>query len=505
MKRFSLLLLAVGCLLASSCSSLSPTVASGQPQLGLQAWTFRNLTLVETLDQARTLGIRYLQAYPGQTLGGGLTGKFHHTMDAAALKEILAQAQAKEVTITSYGVITPKDAAEWTVLLAFAQAAGLQEIVTEAKPEMLTAIAPTVAKTSLKISLHNHPTPSFYAQPQTALAAIAKLGDRFGLCADTGHWARTGLEPVAALQLAAGRIHSLHFKDIAERGKRSRDLPWGTGTSNVAGQLAELRRQGFQGIAYIEYEHISLALFAEVERCVTFFRSAGAVSTSDLTRGLIAPAGYNLDVHAALASDRSRDSARWPAPQPLFAADLSNADMRTGAWAFTAEGVLAPTRPAEAKANGDLWTKESYGDFILTLEFRAQKKSNSGVFIRTTDIVQWLHNSIEVQILQGDEVKPVHLVGAVYDVAAPARVVPIVPGEWNRYVITAKGKSLRVMLNGEVVNKVNLDEWTTAGFNPDGTANKFKTAYKDMARAGRVGLQDHGGQVEFRNLFIERL
>ena len=71
--------------------------------------------------------------------------------------------------------------------------------------------------------------------------------------------------------------------------------------------------------------------------------------------------------------------------------------------------------------------------------------------------------------------------------------------------MTAKGKSLRVMLNGEVVNKVNLDEWTTAGFNPDGTANKFKTAYKDMARAGRVGLQDHGGQVEFRNLFIERL
>ena len=100
---------------------------------------------------------------------------------------------------------------------------------------------------------------------------------------------------------------------------------------------------------------------------------------------------------------------------------------------------------------------------------------------------------------------PVHLVGSIFDVAAPARQVSIKPGEWYRYVITTKGNLITVVLNGEGVNKVNLDLWKDAGRNPDGTANKFTKAYKDMARSGRIGLQDHGTPIEFRNLFVERL
>ena len=218
-----------------------------------------------------------------------------------------------------------------------------------------------------------------------------------------------------------------------------------------------------------------------------------------------APAGFSTDVHAVFAPGRGQDSARWPAQQPLFAHDLSNADMKPGAWAFNADGILAPTRPAGTKANGDLWTKESYGDFAVSLEFRAQEKSNSGVFLRSSDIVNWLQNSIEIQILQSDEEKPVHLVGAVYDVAAPTHQVPITPGKWYRYLIIAKGATIVVRLDGEEINQVNLDEWKVAGQNPDGTANKFKKAYKDLARSGRIGLQDHGSPIEFRNLFIERL
>ncbi len=217
------------------------------------------------------------------------------------------------------------------------------------------------------------------------------------------------------------------------------------------------------------------------------------------------PPGFSADVHAVFAPGRGKDSQRWPAPQPLFARDLSNAEMQPGAWAFNADGVLAPTRAAGAPAKGDLWTKESYGDFAVSLEFRTQEKSNSGVLLRASDIADWLQNSIEIQILQGDDDKPVHLVGAVFDVAAPARQVPITPGAWYRYVIIAKGGKITIVLNGEELNKVNLDQWKEAGRNPDGTANKFTKAYKDMARSGRIGLQDHGTPIEFRNLFIEPL
>jgi hypothetical protein len=238
---------------------------------------------------------------------------------------------------------------------------------------------------------------------------------------------------------------------------------------------------------------------------VAFFQAASKASTDDLVRGRVPAAGFSNDAHAVFASSRGKNSARWPEPQPLFAPDLSNAELAyPGAWTMNAEGILAPT-PKPGTKPGDIWTREEYGDFVVSLEFRTQEKTNSGVFLRSSDIVNWLQNSIEIQILQDQDDKPVHLIGAVYDVAAPTRAVPIVPSQWYRYVITARGSKLSVTLDGEEVTKIDLDQWTQPGLNPDGTANKFTRAYKDMARSGRIGLQYHNTPIEFRHLLVERI
>ena len=491
-------------LLLAGVAVTAPSVQAA-PKLGLQAWTFRQLTLLETIDQASALNIRYLQAYPGQKIGGDIPGNFYFTTPQADLEKVLAFAKSKNVAIASFGVISPDKTDEWKKLFAFARAAGIKEIVTESSPDVLLTLAPLAKKHKINVSLHNHPKPNIYESPELALAAIKGLGSRFGIAADTGHWARSGIDPVAGLKLVEKRLHSLHLKDIAERGKHSRDLPFGTGASDMAGQLHQLRDSGFDGIAYIEYEHGSPALVDEVARCVAYFNAALKASKKDLAAGLVVPAGFSGDARQIYANGRGANSARWPMPQPLFATDLSNADINPGSWAFNAEGILSPTRAASGNSVGDLWTKESYGNFVLNLEFRTKEQTNSGVFLRSSDIVDWLHNSIEVQVLQGDA-GPSHVVGSIFDVAAPKRQVPITPGEWYRYTIIAKDNVITVILNGEEVNKVDLDLWTQAGVNPDGTRNKFIKAYKDMAREGRIGFQDHGGSlIEYRNLFIERL
>ena len=52
---------------------------------------------------------------------------------------------------------------------------------------------------------------------------------------------------------------------------------------------------------------------------------------------------------------------------------------------------------------------------------------------------------------------------------------------------------------------MDLNKWTEPNKNPDGTSNKFNTAYKNMPREGYIGFQDHGQPVWFRNMKIKKL
>jgi sugar phosphate isomerase/epimerase len=306
----------VGLVVLTGCQSLHKT-EKVLPRLGLQAWTFRSLTFDETLRTAERLGVHYLQGYPGQKLGGGLEGKFHHTMDAATQAKVLALLASTDVKLMSYGVVAGRDPAEWRQIFAFAKAMGIESIATEPKPETLAAIEPLAREFGIVISLHNHPTPSIYADPATALAAIKPFGRNVGLCADTGHWVRSGYDAVETLRRAEGRIVTVHFKDLNEVNvKGAHDVPWGTGASNAAGQLAELRRQQFGGVVLIEYEHNTPELEKNVSRCVEYFNRAMSAPLSDLVSGKVVPPGYTRTPDELWSNQRGKDSLRWPLAPP---------------------------------------------------------------------------------------------------------------------------------------------------------------------------------------------
>ena len=64
---------------------------------------------------------------------------------------------------------------------------------------------------------------------------------------------------------------------------------------------------------------------------------------------------------------------------------------------------------------------------------------------------------------------------------------------------------IRVTLNGEQITDMDLNRWTTPNQNPDGMRNKFNRAFREMTEPGYIGLQDHGNQIWFRNIEIEKL
>jgi len=191
------------------------------------------------------------------------------------------------------------------------------------------------------------------------------------------------------------------------------------------------------------------------------------------------------------------DTAGW---KDLFVADLSNAVDAAG-WVFESKELVA-------KNHDTLWTKESYGDFILDLEFKVAKESNSGVFLRSGDI----HNvlaALEIQVHDSADGSKYGMVAAIYDAMPPNKSAAKPVGEWNRYTITCKGPQVTVVFNGETVIDANLDNWPEVGKNPDGTPNKFKRALKDFARSGPIGLQGLHGKAQapvwYRNLKIKTL
>jgi len=175
------------------------------------------------------------------------------------------------------------------------------------------------------------------------------------------------------------------------------------------------------------------------------------------------------------------------------------------------DGVITLKREMDGGLyNADyLWTRETYGDFILELEFKTcDGYANSGVFLRTSDPADPVYTGIEVQVSNSYGREPPSrggTAGAIYDCLAPTKNAVKRPGEWNHCRITCNDNLITVVLNGQQILEMDLNRWTDPHKNPDGTPNKFPRALKDFVREGHVGLQDHGRPVWYRNIRIKRL
>jgi hypothetical protein len=148
-------------------------------------------------------------------------------------------------------------------------------------------------------------------------------------------------------------------------------------------------------------------------------------------------------------------------------------------------------------------------NYVLALDFKITPHCNSGIFVRTMPLTRRGgkdvgYNGIEIAI---DDTKTAGYVdtGAFYDLVKPKKNAMKPVGEWNHFVITSDRNRMSVVLNGERVSQIDLDEWREPNKRPDSTAHKFDVAYKDHPRKGYIGLQDHGSDCWFRNIKLKPL
>lgn len=143
------------------------------------------------------------------------------------------------------------------------------------------------------------------------------------------------------------------------------------------------------------------------------------------------------------------------------------------------------------------YTTEEFGDFDLHVEFKVRHRANSGVFLRAQpdDPVA---RGFEVQVLGDYGKRPTaNSCGAIYDVVTPMFNMSRPPREWNSYDISVEGKRVTVVMNGWKI----IDADFALMNEPIG---KFKVAYTDLPLEGVIALQDHGGEVWYRNIYIRK-
>ena len=223
-------------------------------KLGVQLWTFRMFSFSDALDKVDSAGIKNVEAFFGQKLGGNMTGEFSLKMSPQTIGQIKALLQKKGIQAVAMGVVTPKNRQEWIQAFDIAKALGMSYINSEPLKTQWDMVDSLAGAYNIPVGIHDHPKPNVYWSPDSVLAAI-QGHPHIGSCADIGHWSRNGLNPVDCLKKLEGHIVGVHLKDIVKfNDTQAADTVVGMGVIQIRPVLEELKRQNFKGMLSIEHE-----------------------------------------------------------------------------------------------------------------------------------------------------------------------------------------------------------------------------------------------------------
>ncbi len=144
------------------------------------------------------------------------------------------------------------------------------------------------------------------------------------------------------------------------------------------------------------------------------------------------------------------------------------------------------------------YTKREFADFHFHLEYRMAPKCNSGVGIRTVPFdpkqstaTRPSYACYEIQLIDDFSKPPTKFSNAsLYRYVAPSSNPQKAPGEWNALDIECVGPKIRLALNGEKI--IDFDQ---------SSDDKLK---KNPLK-GYLCVQNHGGKIAFRNLWVREI
>jgi hypothetical protein len=197
------------------------------------------------------------------------------------------------------------------------------------------------------------------------------------------------------------------------------------------------------------------------------------------------------------AAAEDKKAGDWKVLLSADTKNLSDAWTTEGNWKLDAGVVTLTPREGEkgwSRWKSYLWAKGTYTDFEIEFEYQVQKAGNSGFYFRVGDVNDPVAKGIEVQIYDSGS-KPAsakltdHDSGGVIPGLPPKKNAAKLAGEWNKFHLTNQNDKLTIVLNGETVNEVDLNQG----------------ALKSRPKTGSIGFQDHALPLALRNVKIREL
>jgi sugar phosphate isomerase/epimerase len=490
--------------LAACVSACAVREETPQWKLGVQTYTFHKFPLAEAFSKIQQLGLHYAEAFTWQELGGEFPAgtNLNAGLPAEQLDQLKALLKKYDINLFACGVVGFDTEADWRSFFTFGKEIGLTMMTAEPKFDQLDMVENLAKEFNIKVAIHNHPTPSEYADPDVLAKALKGRSPLMGVCADIGHWKRSGFDPLQTLKRFNGRLMVIHIKDLNDKME---DAVWGKGILPIKEVISELRRQKFDGLISVEYENFSDSQFRDIINSLEYLKS---LYEGNAPLAILGELDNSMNINTLAPREAEKG---W---KLLFDGRSTqgwhgyNMKVFPDCWAIE-DGCLT----MNSKGGGedqDIVTDKVYRNFALSLEYKLTQGANSGIIYQIAEDPKYKYpyeTGPEFQVIDHenwpDPLEDWQINAANYAMYPPmAR--PFKPlGEWNQLLLVVNGNEVTQILNGEIVVKYvrGTEDWL-----------KLRNSGKwlnfpdwGMFDEGVISLQNHGTKVWYRNIKLKEL
>ncbi len=247
----------------------SPTIPSGRLtpaleaqeksgwKLGIEAYTFRNNNLFETIDKTADLGVQYVGGLNVQKVSDDIPENFDYHLSDDELLEVRKKLISAGITMLTYYIFDiPGDEETIKKIFEFGRKMGIETFISEPDPGDLDLIEKYCKEYNIKLALHNHGEwlSPVYMHPEKIVKLTEGRSPLIGAACDFGHWAKEGINPLEAIKILGHRVITLQIHDQSSMDANGHDVPWGTGVIDLDGIFEYIKKEGIKPVMFgLEY------------------------------------------------------------------------------------------------------------------------------------------------------------------------------------------------------------------------------------------------------------